>query len=160
MKQESALNEVRLLASLQNDFTVSFKEAFLDDSYLCIIMEYCPNGDLSQKINGLKKDMHYISENEVWNCFLNLLYGLKSLHDSNIMHRDLKCANVFISDSNYKLGDLNVSKIADRGLAFTQTGTPYFAAPEVWKEKPYNNKCDIWSLGCVIYEMCALEPPF
>ena len=82
-------------------------------------MEYCPNGDLVQKILGLKKQSHFIPEYEIWNCFLNLLYGLKSLHDSNILNRDLKCANVYISDVNYKLGDLNVSKIADRGLAFT-----------------------------------------
>jgi NIMA (never in mitosis gene a)-related kinase len=43
---------------------------------------------------------------------------------------------------------------------YTQTGTPYYASPEVWQDKPYNNKCDIWSLGCVIYELAALKPPF
>lgn len=58
-----------------------------------------------------------------------------------ILHRDLKCANVFISKSNVaKLGDLNVSKIAKKGLVQTQTGTPYYASPEVWKDKPYNFK--------------------
>jgi len=78
-----------------------------------------------------------------------------------ILHRDLKCANIFISDDGtYKLGDLNVSKIAEKGLVYTQTGTPYYAAPEVWRDEPYNNKCDIWSLGCIIYEMCTLNPPF
>lgn len=78
-----------------------------------------------------------------------------------ILHRDLKCANVFINkDGIYKLGDLNVSKIAKKGLVYTQTGTPYYAAPEVWKDKPYDLKCDIWSLGCVIYEMASLNPPF
>ena len=64
-------------------------------------------------------------------------------------------------DQNCKLGDLNVSKIAkNKGLVYTQTGTPYYAAPEVWKEKPYNSKCDIWSMGCIIYEMCSFSPPF
>ena len=64
----------------------------------------------------------------------------------------MKCANVFISEDNYyKLGDMNVSKIAKNTMVYTQTGTPYYAAPEVWKEKPYNNKCDIWSLGCVVH---------
>ena len=78
----------------------------------------------------------------------------------HICHRDLKCANVFInSDDTLKLGDLNVSKIAT-GLMHTQTGTPYYACPEIWKDKPYNNQSDIWSLGCVIYEMCELQPPF
>lgn len=58
------------------------------------------------------------------------------------------------------MGDLNVSKIAQDGLLHTQTGTPYYASPEVWQEKPYDNKSDIWSLGCIIYEMCSLNPPF
>jgi NIMA (never in mitosis gene a)-related kinase len=55
---------------------------------------------------------------------------------------------------------MNVSKIAKNGLLYTQTGTPYYASPEVWKDKPYDSKSDIWSLGCVIYEMTTLKPPF
>ena len=53
-----------------------------------------------------------------------------------------------------------MSKIAKNGLLYTQTGTPYYASPEVWKDKPYDAKADIWSLGCVIYEMITLRPPF
>lgn len=64
-----------------------------------------------------------------------------------IMHRDLKSANIFISGGIYKLGDLNVSKIVKNKLAYTQTGTPYYASPEVWRDEPYDNKSDIWSLG-------------
>lgn len=64
------------------------------------------------------------------------------------------------SDGTVKLGDLNVSKIAKHGLLHTQTGTPYYASPEVWKDKPYDSKSDIWSLGAVLYEMCTLKPPF
>ena len=59
-----------------------------------------------------------------------------------------------------KLGDLNVSKVAKKGLLSTQTGTPYYASPEVWKDQPYNHSSDIWSLGCVLYEMITLLPPF
>ena len=78
-----------------------------------------------------------------------------------VFHRDLKSANVFLcKDGMVKLGDMNVSKVAKKGLLFTQTGTPYYASPEVWKEKPYDNKSDIWSLGCVLYEMTTLKPPF
>lgn len=58
------------------------------------------------------------------------------------------------------MGDLNVSKIAKEGLLCTQTGTPYYASPEVWQDKPYDSKSDIWSLGCVLYEIIALRPPF
>jgi NIMA (never in mitosis gene a)-related kinase 1/4/5 len=64
----------------------------------------------------------------------------------------MQSANVFLSkDGTSKLGDMNVSKIAKNGLLYTQTGTPYYASPEVWKDKPYDSKSDIWSLGCVIY---------
>ena len=101
------------------------------------------------------------TETEVWNIFIQLVKGLKSLHDLRILHRDLKSANVFLFKNGVaKLGDLNVSKVAKRGLGYTQTGTPYYASPEVWKDLPYDNKSDIWSLGCVLYEMITLHPPF
>jgi NIMA (never in mitosis gene a)-related kinase len=55
---------------------------------------------------------------------------------------------------------MNVSKVAKAGMLLTVTGTPYYACPEVWKNMPYDNKSDIWSLGCVLYEMITLMPPF
>ncbi len=63
-------------------------------------------------------------------------------------------------DGTAKLGDLNVSKVTKKGLGYTQTGTPYYASPEVWRDLPYDAKSDIWSLGCVLYEMTTLRPPF
>lgn len=80
----------------------------------------------------------------------------------NIMHRDLKSANVFLCRNGMaKLGDMNVSKTLDKqGLNYTQTGTPYYASPEVWRDEPYGIKSDVWSLGCVLYEMITLKPPF
>lgn len=90
-----------------------------------------------------------------------MIDGLCALHDKKIVHRDIKCANVFLSNNGgVKLGDLNVSKVAKYGIMQTQTGTPYYCPPEVWQDKPYSSKCDIWSLGCVIYELTALKPPF
>jgi NIMA (never in mitosis gene a)-related kinase len=101
--------------------------------------------------------------------FRNIVSGLNMLHQKNIIHRDLKSANIFISKGMYKIADLNVSKLLRHTvLAYTQTGTPYYASPEVWQDKPYELKSDIWSLGifkfivigCIIYEACALRPPF
>ena len=87
--------------------------------------------------------------------------ALMILHDKKIFHRDLKSANVFLfKNGTAMLGDLNVSKVAKKGLLYTQTGTPYYASPEVWRDQPYDSKSDIWSLGCVIYEMTTLKPPF
>ena len=100
-------------------------------------------------------------EAEIWSTLVQIASGLKILHNGNIIHRDLKCANIFVTkDGVIKLGDLNVSKVNKKGLAYTQTGTPYYASPEVWRDKPYTFSSDIWSLGCVIYEIAALDPPF
>ena len=141
-----------------------YKEAFFDEpsSSLCIVMEYAPGGDLYQQIVNHKKQQTMFTERDIWDCLVQMTRGLKALHDLNILHRDLKSANVFMStDGVIKLGDLNVSKVAQQnGLLMTQTGTPYYASPEVWKDQPYDNKSDIWSLGCVIYEMTTLNPPF
>ena len=76
------------------------------------------------------------------------------------MHRDLKSANIFKTADGYKLGDLNVSKVVAGNLAYTQTGTPYYASPEVWRDEPYDSKSDIWSLGCIVFEMAMLRPPY
>ena len=102
-----------------------------------------------------------IDEKDIWRTLIETTRALKILHEKKIFHRDLKSANVFLNrDGSSKLGDLNVSKVAKKGLLYTQTGTPYYASPEVWKDQPYDSKSDIWSLGCVIYEMTTLKPPF
>ena len=162
-EKENSLNEVRILASVKSNFVVSYKEAFFDekDNTLCIVMEFADRGDLYQKIVQHKKSAMLFEESDIWRIFIQLVKGLKSLHDLKILHRDMKSANVFLfSNGSAKLGDLNVSKVAKRGLGYTQTGTPYYASPEVWKDKPYDNKSDVWSLGCVLYEMITLRPHF
>ena len=162
-EKANSLNEVRILASVKSKYVISYKEAFFDekDSTLGIVMEFADNGDLYQKIIEYRKNKKFFEEKEIWKIFIQLVKGLKSLHDLNILHRDLKSANVFLfKDGAAKLGDLNVSKVAKKGLGYTQTGTPYYASPEVWKDLPYDNKSDIWSLGCVLYEMTTLNPPF
>ena len=162
-EKTNSLNEVRILASVKSNHVISYKEAFFDekDSTLGIVMEYADNGDLYKKIVEYKKKKIYFEEIDIWKIFIQLVKGLKALHDLQILHRDLKSANVFLfKNGNAKLGDLNVSKVAKRGLGYTQTGTPYYASPEIWKDLPYDNKSDIWSLGCVLYEMITLHPPF
>ena len=107
------------------------------------------------------KNKVYLKEKMVWKVLVQGLRGLKVLHDMNVLHRDVKSANVFLFQCGQaKIGDLNVSKVAKAGMLSTQTGTPYYAAPEIWKDLPYDHKSDVWSFGCVVYEMCALIPPF
>ena len=164
-KQKSnSLNEIRVLASINNKYIVKYKEAFLDekDSTLCLVMEFADRGDLSNRIKEQKKRKRYFNERDIWRIFIQLVKGLKSLHELNIIHRDIKSSNIFLfSDGTAKLGDLNVCKILSKEqLGKTQAGTPSFAAPEVWMEKPYGLKSDIWSLGCVLYEIVSLKCPF
>ena len=159
----SSLNEIRILSSLNHQNIIGYKEAFFDSKTktLNIIMEYAEEGDLRKKIKeNLKKHLHF-TEDTIWDWIIQILEGLKYLHDNKIMHRDLKSANIFISKNGIlKLGDLNVSIITKMGMAKTRTGTPYYCSPEIWKDLPYDYKSDIWSVGCIIYELCMLKPPF
>jgi len=162
-EKENALNEVRILASFMHPNIIAYKEAFFEDSTssLCIVMELADGGDLLGKVTELQKKGAYFEEKEIWQYFIQMVRGIKALHDLKILHRDLKSANIFwCKDGTIKLGDLNVSKVAKKGLVYTQTGTPYYASPEVWKDQPYDGKSDIWSLGCVLYEITAFRPPF
>jgi NIMA (never in mitosis gene a)-related kinase len=161
--KENALNEIRLLASITHPNIIDYKESFYDEETMTlnIIMECADDGDLQNKINKYKTAKTYIPEKDIWSYLAQILMGLKALHDHKIIHRDLKTANVFITKQGHiKLGDLNVSKELENGFLVTQTGTPYYASPEVWSERPYDYKSDIWSLGCIIYELCALKLPF
>ena len=162
-EKQNALNEIRILASIKSDHVISYKEAFIEnkEQILNLVMEFAHKGDLFQKITYYKQMQKSFDEVEIWNIFIQILQGLKCLHDLKILHRDLKSANIFLFNNNLaKIGDLNVSKVAKSGIGHTQTGTPYYASPEVWNDESYTSKSDIWSLGCVIYEMITLRPPF
>lgn len=140
---------------------IAFKNAFYDPTIesFCLVMEYADEGDLYTKIQSLDKKKEYFSENEIWKMFIQIVYGLKALHDLKICHRDLKSLNIFISNQNIKIGDLNVSKHLEDKLS-TLVGTKDYMAPEIKYPGEYDLKCDIWSLGCVLYEICALKAPF
>ena len=163
-EQENSVNEVRILASINHPNVIGYKEAFWNDkeSSLNIVMEYADDGDLQTKIQKMKKEGGMFTENLIWSYSLQMIEGLKALHDKKIMHRDLKSANIFLVKDKHqcKLGDMNVSKVIKDKVLLTQTGTPYYASPEVWNDRPYSYKSDLWSIGCVIYELCALHPPF
>lgn len=123
-------------------------------------MEYADGGDLQELLKKKMSSNNKFNENFIWQVTYDLLRGLKVLHQNKIIHRDIKPANIFFVDGIAKLGDLNVSKVMDGKFAMTQTGTPYYTSPEIWNNKMYDYRCDIWSVGCVMYELCALRPPF
>ena len=162
-ERENAVNEIRILASLQHPNIVGYYEAFYESTTktMNIVMEFADDGDLDGKLKQCIKSHRIFDESQMWSWIIQLLEGLKYLHDNKIIHRDLKCANLFLMKNGLlKIGDLNVSKLNKQKYAQTQTGTPYYCAPEIWEDKPYDYKCDIWSVGCILYELCTHHPPF
>lgn len=161
---KNVANEVRVLCSLDHPNIVSYKCSFWDkyQSNICIVMEFLAGGDLNMKISALKKKRQFMAENIIWSYFIQLLKALKVLHDLKIIHRDIKAANVFLTQDGMqlKLGDMNVSKIVEKDFTKTRVGTPLYFSPEIWNGRSYNYKTDVWSLGCLLYEMCALNYPF
>ena len=160
---ERDLNEIRILYSLNHPNIIGYKEAFYDKptGKLNIVLEFADDGDLQQKIKYNKENHLNFHEDTIWEIIIQMLLGVSYLHSSKIIHRDLKSANVFLmKNGQLKIGDLNVSKHMKNSKASTTVGTPLFIAPEIWDNQCYDYKCDIWSLGCIIYELCTLKPPF
>ncbi|VEL16238.1 unnamed protein product [Protopolystoma xenopodis] len=136
-------------------YCVSFEE---ENGCLHIVMEYCNGGDLYSKINAQKGIL--FSEDQVMDYFVQISLGLKHIHDRMILHRDIKSQNIFLTkDDRIKLGDFGIAKVLNSTLDLARTciGTPYYLSPEICENKPYNNKSDIWALGCVLYEMATLK---
>ena len=160
---EKELNEIRLLYSLNHPNIIGYKEALYDNSTgkLNIVLEFADDGDLLQKIKYNKENRLNFHEDTIWEIIIQMLLGVSYLHSSKIIHRDLKSANIFLmKNGQLKIGDLNVSKHMKSSQACTTVGTPLYIAPEIWGNQYYDYKCDIWSLGCIIYELCTLKPPF
>ena len=162
-EKQNSLNEIRILASIHSRNIIQYKESFYDKetNSLCIVMEYAEYGDLNTKIRSMSKSNTYFTEYEILSITIQVIKGLYTLHKRNILHRDIKSANIFLFNNGIvKIGDLNVSTVMKNQLRNTQTGTPYYASPEIWDNKPYDYKSDIWSLGCLLYEITCLKAPF
>ena len=165
-KINSVTNEAQILSSLNNKYVVKFYESFKMNQNIYILMEYCDNGDLCTFLNKVKKarkdDNYYLDEDFVWKLFIQMSIGLYYIHSKKIIHRDIKTLNIFLTKNlDAKIGDLGVAKILeDTNHANTFIGTPYYVSPEMCKNKPYNEKSDIWALGCILYELLTFNHPF
>ncbi|CAH6787116.1 Nek5 [Phodopus roborovskii] len=161
-EKEASKKEVMLLAQMKHPNIVTFFSAFQENSRLFIVMEYCEGGDLMQRIRRQKGVL--FSEDQILCWFVQISLGLKHIHDSKILHRDIKSQNIFLSKDGLvaKLGDFGTARTLNNSMELAQTcvGTPYYLSPEICQNRPYNNKTDIWSLGCVLYELCTLKHPF
>merc|ERR1719253_2301612 len=126
-------------------------------------MDFCDGGDLTRKGEQAKRSRMPFSEDQVLRWFTQAMLGLKHIHDRHILHRDLKPGNFFLSKSGtMKMGDFGIAKVLSNTMACarTQIGTPYYMSPEVCHENPYTWPSDIWAMGCILYELCALKVPF
>ncbi len=159
----SALMEVELLKSLKHPYIIKFINSFFYLKYLVIVMEYAECGDLSKIIKTQKKINIPLREEVIMNWFVQLCFAVKYLHDRKILHRDLKLSNIFIcGNGEVKLGDFGISKVLESTNAFAQSivGTPYYLSPEICNKEPYSYKSDIWSLGCLLYELFTCNHVF
>ncbi|ETP40300.1 NEK protein kinase [Phytophthora nicotianae P10297] len=176
-EKDQSFREVELLAKLKHPNVVEYMENFVVDNVLHIVMAYCDGGDLACKVKEQQKIREqivgpdsdisdprgYFPISQVLDWFVQMAMAIKYLHGQRVLHRDLKTSNVFLTTENVvKLGDFGIAKTLDSTLdqAKTVVGTPYYMSPEVCESKPYSYASDVWSLGCVLYEMLALRHAF
>ncbi|XP_044222543.1 serine/threonine-protein kinase Nek5-like isoform X2 [Thunnus albacares] len=161
-EKEASMKEVTLMSKMKHPNIVAFIWSFQESGSLHIVMEYCDGGDLMKKIN-MQKGVAF-TEEQIVDWFIQICLGLKHIHDRKILHRDIKAQNIFLTNGGMKakLGDFGIARMLNNTMELARTcvGTPYYLSPEICESRPYNNKTDIWSLGCVLYELCTLKHPF
>ncbi|KAL1522808.1 hypothetical protein AB1Y20_017778 [Prymnesium parvum] len=161
-EREEAKKEIKLLASFAHPNIVKYRDSFLEQGMLNIVMDYAEGGDL----HGLIKEQNskLLPEERVLDYFVQLCLAMKHVHDRKVLHRDIKSQNIFLTQNRrvLKLGDFGIARVLNNTaeLARTACGTPYYMSPEICDNKPYNDKSDVWSMGCLLYELASLKCPF
>ncbi|XP_045435039.1 serine/threonine-protein kinase Nek4 isoform X4 [Pipistrellus kuhlii] len=161
-ERRAAEQEAQLLSQLKHPNIVTYKESWEGgDGLLYIVMGFCEGGDLYRKLKEQKGQL--LPESRVVEWFVQIAMALQYLHEKHILHRDLKTQNVFLTRTNIiKVGDLGIARVLENhcDMASTLIGTPYYMSPELFSNKPYNYKSDVWALGCCAYEMATLKHAF
>eukprot|EP00730_Choanoeca_flexa_P001708 TRINITY_DN10749_c0_g1_i2.p1 TRINITY_DN10749_c0_g1~~TRINITY_DN10749_c0_g1_i2.p1 ORF type:complete len:1132 (+),score=262.84 TRINITY_DN10749_c0_g1_i2:105-3500(+) len=160
-----SLKEAEFLKKLQHPHVLKYYDSFLDPAqeHLCIVTEYCPGGNLYERIELQREAEEHFTEDRIMLWVTQILFGLHYIHQQKVLHRDLKTANIFIKHNDLLcVGDMGVAAQLEHSLDMRNTfvGSPYYLSPEVCQDIPYNTKSDCWSFGCVIYELCCLTQAF
>ncbi|XP_059098247.1 serine/threonine-protein kinase Nek8-like isoform X1 [Tigriopus californicus] len=159
----ATMNEVRILALLDHPNIIEYYENFIQDQAMMIVMEFAAGGTLHDLIEKQANAEEYMEEAEIAHLFAQIIMPMKMVHCRQILHRDLKTQNIFLTKTmdHIKIGDFGISKIlTSKSKAFTVVGTPCYISPELCEGKAYNQKSDVWALGCILYEMCTLKRAF
>jgi len=159
INREIISNEINIIQSMTHPNIVKVLEYYIFEQYFMIVFEWMAGGELFDRISLHKN----YTERVACDLFRKIVDGVRYCHKFNIVHRDLKPENIL-----YKTADSTEVKISDFGLAkyfigekmYSAVGTPYYIAPEILLSRGYNEKCDIWSLGVLLYVMIAGYPPF
>ncbi|RPB27576.1 kinase-like protein [Terfezia boudieri ATCC MYA-4762] len=186
-ERDQLTSEFSILSALRHPNIVEYhhREHVKEHQMVYIYMEYCGGGDLSKLLKDLRRKSITLREDDIWVIFVQLVCALYQCHygvdppesppntrnqapplharGNTVIHRDLKPENVFLDENNFvKLGDFGLSKMlgSEHQMAMTYVGTPLYMSPELVSDTPYTIKTDIWSLGCIMYELCTLKPPF
>ncbi|XP_061689391.1 serine/threonine-protein kinase Nek4 isoform X3 [Syngnathoides biaculeatus] len=161
-ERRGAEQEAQLLSQLRHPNIVTYRESWEGtDLQLYIVMGFCEGGDLYHRLKQQKGEL--LPERQVVEWFVQIAMALQYLHERNILHRDLKTQNIFLTKTNIiKVGDLGIARVLENqnDMASTLIGTPYYMSPELFSNKPYNHKSDVWALGCCVYEMSTLKHAF
>jgi len=155
-------NEIKILKKIKHKNLVKIYDHFKNRSYIYLVMEYAPLGDLDNYIRSLRKKGKILSDNTLDNIISQVTEGIDHLHVNNIIHRDIKTSNILVFNENlFKITDFGVSKNLEmNNYAYTNIGTPYYMAPEIICGKPYTFSVDYWALGCMIYKLITNKYPF
>ena len=163
-QKAEAQNECRVLTELVGGpFIVRVVDHFVELERLWIIMEYADGGDLASRIETQKKEGKPFEEAVIVDWVVQLCLALRHAHLRKVLHRDLKPQNVFLMrDGAVRLGDFGISRVLSSTLSVVNTcvGTPLYLSPEMCEGLAYDSKCDSWSLGVMLFEMCSLHHPF
>lgn len=160
-ERQAAMNEVKVLSMLKHPNIIAYSDSFFQEKALMIVMEYAQGGTMYNFIE--EREGKLLDEEEIIRLFVQIALALNHVHKQNILHRDLKTQNILLNKTRkvVKIGDFGISKIlSSKSKANSVIGTPCYISPELCEGKPYNQKSDIWALGCVLYELATLKKAF
>ncbi|KAJ7380843.1 hypothetical protein OS493_007233 [Desmophyllum pertusum] len=163
--KEAVLKEASILAHLKHPHVVLLQESFFDSSeeQLFIVQDFCDGGTLHDQIVHAREKNAPFTEEQIMQWFIQMTMALHHIHSKKVLHRDLKSQNVFLTKKGViKIGDFGIARMMENTFDMAQTccGTPCYLSPELCQDMPYSSKADVWALGCLLFEMCALRYAF